>query len=127
MGLDLAGLPTDGTRSDPEADFLRLCRRHRLPPPEVNQPIGRYTVDFLWRAEQLVVEVDAWSSHRGRQAFEDDHKRDLFLLARGYRVLRFTAGQISRDPAAVAAAVRDALAARTSSGPIRPSRPEGDC
>ena len=27
---------TDGTRSEPERDFLRLCRRHRLPAPEVN-------------------------------------------------------------------------------------------
>ncbi len=107
--LDLAGLQTDGTRSDPEADFLRLCRRHRLPPPEPNQRIGRYTVDFLWRPQRLVVEVDAWSTHRGRQAFEDDHGRDVFLEARGYRVLRFTDRQLRRDPKAVAALVRSKL------------------
>ena len=94
--LNLAGLETDGTRSDPEADFLRLCRRHRLPRPEVNVRIGPLTVDFLWRAERLVVEVDAWSTHRGRQAFEDDHERDLFLGARGYRV---SASPIARSAA----------------------------
>ena len=107
--LDLTGLETDGTRSDPEADFLRLCRRHRLPTPEVNQRIGPFTVDFLWRSQRVVVEVDAWSTHRGRQAFEDDHERDLFLGARGHRVQRFTDRQIRRNPKAVAALVRNKL------------------
>ena len=37
----------DRTRSDLELDFLQLCRRHRLPAPEVNVPIGPYLVDFL--------------------------------------------------------------------------------
>jgi very-short-patch-repair endonuclease len=104
-GLDLEGLDTDGTRSEPESDFLRLCRRHRVPDPEVNVRIGRYTVDFLWRRERLVVEVDGWAAHRGRQAFEDDHQRDLELRALGLRVLRFTARQVQRGPAAVATAV----------------------
>src|SRR4051794_23310387 len=35
----------DHTRSDPEADFLALCRRHRLPEPEVNMRVGPYVVD----------------------------------------------------------------------------------
>jgi hypothetical protein len=44
-------IESDRTRSDLERDFLRLCRRYRLPPPEVNVRVGRWTVDFLWRAE----------------------------------------------------------------------------
>jgi very-short-patch-repair endonuclease len=111
QGRDLTGLHTDGTRSDPEALFLRLCRRHRLPTPEVNQRIGSYTVDFLWRGQRLVVEVDAWSSHRGRQAFYDDHQRDLFLRALDYRVLQFTDRQIQDDPKTVAGLVRTKLGA----------------
>ncbi len=79
------------------------------PAPEVNRRIGRWTVDFLWRKQRLVVEVDAWSSHRGRQAFEDDHRRDLELEAIRYTVRRFTDRQIRTGPAAVAAAVRTAL------------------
>lgn len=110
-GLDLAGLETDGTRSEPESAFLRLCRRHHLPEPERNVRIGRFTVDFLWRNPRLVVEVDGWVAHRGRQAFEDDHQRDLELRVQGLRVLRFTARQIQRDPAAVTAAVRTKLGA----------------
>jgi hypothetical protein len=112
--LDLAGLQTDGTRSEPEADFLRLCRRHRVPPPAPNQRIGRYTVDFLWATERLVVEVDGWAAHRGRQAFEDDHQRDIDLRAQGFTLLRFTDRQIRRDPDAVVDAVRGALAGRTT-------------
>jgi very-short-patch-repair endonuclease len=108
-GLDLEGIDTDGTRSEPESIFLRLCRRHHLPEPEVNVRIGRFTVDFLWRHERLVVEVDGWAAHRGRQAFEDDHQRDLELGALSLRVLRFTDQQIQRDPAAVATAVRTKL------------------
>jgi very-short-patch-repair endonuclease len=108
LGLP-TGMGTDRTRSDPEADFLRLCRRHRIPRPEVNQPIDRFTVDFLWREQRLIVEADAWTTHRGSQAFEDDHQRDLELTALGFRVLRFTANQVRAQPAAVAAAVRGAL------------------
>jgi very-short-patch-repair endonuclease len=105
LGLP-TGLSSDRTRSDPEADFLRLCRRHRLPRPEVNQRIGRFTVDFLWREQRLVVETDAWTTHRGAQAFEDDHQRDLELAALGYRVRRFTAVQIRERPADIAGALR---------------------
>jgi very-short-patch-repair endonuclease len=107
--LDLTGLHTDGTRSEPEAEFLRLCRRHRLPPPAPNQRIGRYTVDFLWREQRLVVEIDGWSAHRGHQAFKDDHERDLDLGAQGYQVLRFTPEQLRENPRAVAALVRNKL------------------
>lgn len=108
LGLP-TGLASDGTRSDPEAEFLRLCRRHHIPKPEVNQPIGRFTVDFLWRKQRLVVETDAWTTHRGAQAFEDDHQRDLELTQLGFRVLRFTAAQIRNQPAAIAATLRSEL------------------
>jgi len=35
------------TRSELERHFLRLCRRHRLPQPEVNVRVDPYEVDFL--------------------------------------------------------------------------------
>ena len=87
----------DHTRSDPEADFLALCRRHRVPPPEVNVRVGPYVVDFLWPESRLVVEVDAYSTHGSRSVFESDRARDVQLRLRGYEVLRFTGPQISRD------------------------------
>ena len=108
-GLDLGDAPTDHTRSELEHAFLRLCRRHRLPTPEVNARVGRFTVDFLWRRERLAVETDGYAAHRGRQAFEDDHARDLELQMLGYRLRRFTEHQVRRHPGTVAAAVASAL------------------
>jgi very-short-patch-repair endonuclease len=84
------------------ARFLLLCSLRKIPRPEVNWPIGPYTVDFVWPLPRVCVGTDGWNAHRGRQAFEDDHARDLFLQSQGYRVLRFTWRQIENDPASVA-------------------------
>ncbi|HEY2335514.1 MAG TPA: DUF559 domain-containing protein [Solirubrobacterales bacterium] len=110
------GLPTgpeigrDRTRSDLEHDFLRLCRRHRLPAPEVNVRIGAHLVDFLWRDRRLIVETDGYRYHRGRQAFEDDRARDLDLRARGFDVVRLSEKQVAEDPGSVAEILRGAVA-----------------
>lgn len=101
---------SDRTRSELERAFLRLCRRHRLPEPAVNERVGPYVVDFLWRERGLIVETDGYAAHRGAQAFEDDRARDVELRLRGYEVLRFTYGQVDRDPHGVAAAVGAVLA-----------------
>jgi len=97
------------TRSDLEALFLALVYHHGIPRPEVNVKLGRWTVDFLWRAERVVVETDFWSYHRGSVAFEADHARDLDLRAAGYTALRFTDRQIEGEPGRVVADVARAL------------------
>lgn len=112
----------DRTRSDPERDFLDLCHRHGLPMPEVNVRIGRWTVDFLWRAERIVVEVDTWRYHGGSVAFEDDHERDVDLRCRGYAVHRYTAHQVEREPDLLAADIGSALRPRPAS-PLARRRP----
>jgi very-short-patch-repair endonuclease len=109
MGLRLDGIESDRSRSDLETLFLDLCRRYRLPLPEVNVKLGRWEVDFLWRAKRLVVETDSWTYHRGSVAFEDDHARDLDLRAAGYTVLRFTDRQMEEEPGRVVADVTRAL------------------
>ncbi|HMC06903.1 MAG TPA: DUF559 domain-containing protein [Solirubrobacterales bacterium] len=78
--------------------------------PEVNVSVGRYTVDFLWRARGLVVETDGWRFHRGRTAFEEDRARDVWLKLRGYDVVRFTYRQVMEQSADVAKALRGLLA-----------------
>ena len=111
LGLPLGNsVGTDRTRSELEARFLHLCRRHRLPRPEVNVRLGPYVVDFLWREARLVVEVDGWAAHRGRSAFEADRARDVRLKLEGYEAMRFTWRQISDDATGVAATVRALLA-----------------
>jgi very-short-patch-repair endonuclease len=92
----------DRTRSDLERDFLRLCRRHRIPSPEVNVRIGPYLVDFLWRDQRLVVETDSYLYHGGREAFQDDRGRDLGLKRLGYDVLRLSERQVDEEPDRVA-------------------------
>jgi very-short-patch-repair endonuclease len=110
-GYALGGARGDGTRSDFERDLLALCRAHRLPPPEVNIRVGRWTVDFLWRPERVAVETDSYRYHRGSVAFEDDHARDLDLRGRGLAIHRFTERQLREEPERVAADLRAALAA----------------
>lgn len=108
--LDLeARSKTGRTRSDLEGDFLRFCRRHRLPAPAVNVRVGRWTVDFLWHAERLVVETDFHGTHRGSVAFEDDHQRDLELRRLGYAVHRYTGAQLRGYPAEIAAELGEVL------------------
>jgi very-short-patch-repair endonuclease len=100
---------TDRTRSDVERDFLRLCRRHDIPAPEVNVRIGRWTVDFVWPRQCLAVETDSYRYHRGTIAFENDHARDLDLRRRGFEVRRFTARQIREEAALLVGDLREAL------------------
>jgi len=64
------------TRSELEERMLSLCRRFRLPTPEVNSRIQGYEVDFLWREQRLIVETDGWQAHGTRGAFERDRRRD---------------------------------------------------
>jgi putative AbiEi antitoxin of type IV toxin-antitoxin system/uncharacterized protein DUF559 len=115
LGLPLGPGQGDRTRSDLEGDFLDLCECHPLPPPEVNVPIGSDLVDFLWRAERLVVETDSYLYHRGEVAFQDDRKRDLRLKRAGYEVLHISERQLNDEPELVAETV--AAAIRERSGP----------
>jgi very-short-patch-repair endonuclease len=108
-GLRLDGIETDRTRSDLETAFLTLFARNRIAAPEVNQKLGRYEVDFLWREQRLVVEADTFLYHRGSIAFEDDHARDLELRSAGYAVLRFTDKQLEAEPERIAAEIRKEL------------------
>jgi very-short-patch-repair endonuclease len=104
---------TDRTRTELEQRMLALCRRHRLPRPEVNVKLDRFEVDFLWRDQRLVVEVDGWGSHRTRTAFEEDRARDARLEVLGYRVVRFTWRQLSAEAASVVQTIRALLRARS--------------
>jgi very-short-patch-repair endonuclease len=47
-------------------------------------------VDLLFVEAKLVVEIDGFSFHSGREAFENDRERDRQLTRAGYKVVRFT-------------------------------------
>jgi very-short-patch-repair endonuclease len=110
LGYELGGIAVDHTRSELEYLFLRLCRRQRLPSPEVNVRVGAFLVDFLWREQRLVVETDGRKYHRGALASAEDTARDRQLRRWGYEVKRFGHHDVTQAPAAVAASIRMALA-----------------
>jgi very-short-patch-repair endonuclease len=99
------------TRSRLEETFLRLCDDHGLPRPEMNVRIEGVTVDAVWRAARLIVEVDGYRYHRGRTVFRTDRERDVRLEVAGWRVLRFTWEHVTERPAWVAGSIRALLAA----------------
>jgi hypothetical protein len=97
------------TRSDLEDLFLEFCERHGFPRPLVNQAIAGREVDFSWPALRVAVETDSYGFHRGAQALENDHERDLDLRAAGYDVVRLTWPQLTGKPNRRASAVDAAL------------------
>ena len=97
------------TRSELEERFLDLVRRGGLPDPELNVHLHGYEVDFLWRSQRRVVEVDGHAYHSSRRALARDRRKDDDLEAAGYRVTRFTADQVLRDPEDALARTRRAL------------------
>jgi len=99
------------TRNDFEERFLALCRRDRLPQPEVNVPLLDYVVDFFWLEARLIVELDGRATHDTRRAFQADRDRDGRLAVAGYRVVRFTWWDVTRRPAVVGDRVRRLLRA----------------
>ncbi len=98
-------------RSEAERRFLTLCERHDLPRPEANASIGGYEVDFVWRAQQLAVEVDGRAVHHTTRAFTQDRRRDRALAALGMQVVRVTWRDLD-DAAALAQQLRVILARR---------------
>jgi very-short-patch-repair endonuclease len=75
--------PIERSRNELERRFVRLCRRHHLPSPEVHAPLLGYEVDFLWRFARLVAETDGYDAHSGREPFEYDRRREAALAAAG--------------------------------------------
>lgn len=109
-----AARSTTMTRSQAEERMLALVRRGGLPEPEVNAKLGRYEVDFLWRDERVVVEVDGYAFHGSRAAFERDRHRDAALQAAGYAVIRVTWRQLVHEPEAVLVRIATVLARRAA-------------
>lgn len=108
---DLAG----GATALSEIDLLRLCRRFRLPAPDLQRPRvdssgRRRFLDAYWRQYRLVVEVDG-AHHMDVRQWEADLRRQNDLWIEGERILRFTSYQARSRPAEVAQQIERALRA----------------
>ncbi len=69
-----------------------------------------FEVDAYWPDHHLIVELDGYETHGTRQAFEGDRERDAALLLAGYRVVRITWRQLTREPETVVGRLRRLLA-----------------
>lgn len=121
--LELALVPyrtKDGKPPDVRSDFETLVLPELLElgltRPQVNAWLHidgeRFLVDFLWEAASVIVETDGRETHETPTAFQGDRRRDQFLAAAGYRVLRVTWSQIHGERAAVLDRVRRAVSPR---------------
>jgi very-short-patch-repair endonuclease len=97
------------SRSKREKRLLRAIREAGLPMPETNVPFGRFELDFFWRREGLVVEVDGETFHRGPGAVGRDREKDLAVRAAGLEMLRFTGDHVLRRTMMVVVTIGGAL------------------
>jgi hypothetical protein len=107
---DIHGEPAR-VNSDWERDFLDFCDAYDIPRPELNVIVEGYEVDALWRDRKLIVELDSWTHHRHRRAFEDDRRKYGALQLAGHIVLPITWRRLEIEPQEVADLIRRRVAA----------------
>jgi very-short-patch-repair endonuclease len=100
------------TRSEAEERFLTLVRNAGLRAPEMNVTVRGFEVDALWERERLIVEIDGFAFHSSPTAFERDRRRDGILAAAGFRVLRVTWRQLTRETDSLLVCLAQALVTR---------------
>jgi very-short-patch-repair endonuclease len=85
-----------------EGVFWSMVRAHRLAGSKWKRqvPIGPYVVDFWCERLKLVVELDG-PPHASDEARARDEKRDAWLRAQGYDVLRLRNDEFLGNPLAV--------------------------
>ncbi len=98
------------TQSEAERRFLTLVRQAGLPDPRTQVTIEGYRVDAVWPEQRLIVELDGLEGHGHRSAFERDRRKDALLIAKGWRVIRYTWPQLRGQPLHVIAILSAALA-----------------
>ena len=97
----IGSTPTD---NDFEDAFLALTRDLGLPDPTAQFYIDPgdgeppIKADFAWPDRKIVVETDGHRTHRTRNAFETDRRRDQRLTAAGWTVIRTTWRQLNQRP-----------------------------
>jgi very-short-patch-repair endonuclease len=98
-------------RSPLETRFHEFCREEGLPEPLLNVWVNGYLVDAYWPDANLVVELDSWEFHRGRDSFERDRAKIADLGMSGVAVVPVTDRRLAGERDKVASAIRQALGA----------------
>ena len=95
------------TLSELERRFLQLLREAGVPPPQTNRPAGAHRVDCRWPEHKLTVELDSYTYHRSRYAWEQDRKRDRDARKRGDEMRRYAWDDLVEGVAEVAGLLRN--------------------
>jgi hypothetical protein len=98
------------TLSKLERRFLKLLREHGLPLPTTNKRAGSKRVDCRWPEHHLTVELDSYTFHNSRHAWEQDRRREREAHARGDQLRRFTWGDVEERPPPIVTELRALLA-----------------
>lgn len=97
-----------------EAVAARVFRQADIDGWEFQPSIEGYRVDFAFRAERLIVEVDGWRHHGAvKRVWDRDAERDLFLTSQGWLVVRLTWAMLTRQPTKATTRLRAALDLRS--------------
>jgi very-short-patch-repair endonuclease len=103
-----------GAHANSELEFLRFCRRNRLPEPDQLQVAvragGMKYLDGRYRNKRITIEVDG-AHHRWAEQWEADALRSLQLAVatRGDQVIRITRAMMRHHETEVAALLRQLL------------------
>jgi very-short-patch-repair endonuclease len=86
------------TLSKLERRFVQLLIEACLPLPITNKPAGGRRVDCRWPEHRLTVELDSYTYHHSRHAWEQDRRREREAYARGDHFRRYTYDDVMNDP-----------------------------
>ncbi len=104
--LDSRDPTTAPTESVLEDTLVRVLRRGGLPEPVRQHPVGTVRVDLAYPQIRLAIEADSRLWHAGRGDVQRNTSKQNVLVARGWRVLRFTWFDVRRRPSYVVATVK---------------------
>ncbi|HEX8053108.1 MAG TPA: type IV toxin-antitoxin system AbiEi family antitoxin domain-containing protein [Thermoleophilaceae bacterium] len=107
------------TLSRLERRFLKLLSDAVLPLPETNRPAGGRRVDCRWPDHHLTVELDSYTYHSSRRAWEQDRRREREAYARRDQFRRYTWGDVFEDTRPMLSELRELLATRAGGRPHR--------
>lgn len=115
----LSRIAYEGTHSDGERALNRILKSAGLAGWIPNFPLldnGNIIaeLDFARPDLKLCLEVDGRAYHSDAVSFRRDRERQNQLVLKGWLVLRFTWEQITKEPAAVVAAIRKAIRLRAA-------------
>jgi len=84
-----------------EERFVQRLEAAELPLPVTNRVAGGRRVDCRWPERRLTVELDSYTYHSSRHAWERDRRREREAYARGDQFRRYTWEDVFEHPGAM--------------------------